>query len=140
LEHLIPHNKHFQNGSSQTQLSQKTADSRLYCRNNEEAIPHFHSVLNLTDVVFMSFDIEGRRTTGNSRIDEIGVSIFDTRQLVEKSELISSQQICTRHRVKSFLFGELERAGNKNVGTLIRSLFYIEDIDQSVSLRSSFRQ
>jgi hypothetical protein len=30
--------------------------------------------------------------------------------------------------------------GHKNVDTLIRSLFYVEDIDQSVSLRSSFRQ
>ena len=56
----------------------QTADSRPYCRNNEEAMPHFHSVLNRTDVVFMSLDIEGRRSTGNSIIDEIGVSILDT--------------------------------------------------------------
>ncbi|KAH8592008.1 hypothetical protein B0O99DRAFT_674833 [Bisporella sp. PMI_857] len=49
----------------------------------------------LIDVVFMSLDIEGRNVAGNSRIGEIGVSIFDTRQLEEKSELISSRHSCT---------------------------------------------
>jgi hypothetical protein len=80
------------------------AEFRLYCRNNEEAIPHFHSVLNLTDVVFTSLDIEGRRTTSNSRIGKFWVSILDTRQLVEKSELVSSRHICTRYRGKSTIY------------------------------------
>ena len=88
----------------------------------------------------MSLDIEGGHTVDNSRIEEIGVSLLDTRQLVEKSELISSRHICTWYGDKSFLFGDSEYPGNKNLGTLIKSLFYIEDIDQSVSLCLFFRQ
>ena len=127
-------------GRARRSSLKRTADSRLYWRNNEEAIPHFHSLLNLTDVVFISLDIEGRCTIGNSRLDEIGVAILDTRRLVERSELISSRHICTRYRGENFLFGNSERRGARNIATFIRSLFYIEDIDQSVSLRWSFRK
>jgi hypothetical protein len=35
---------------------------------------------------------------------------------------------------QSFLFGDSEDLGNKNLGTLIGSLLYIEDIGQPVSL------
>ncbi len=115
----------------------QTADTRLYCRTANDAIPHLHSLLNQKDLIFISLDIEGRRTVGNSRIDEIGIAILDTRHLGANPELIISRHICTRYRDTSFLFGDSERCGNRSIPTLIKSLFYIEDINYSVSPRSS---
>ncbi len=112
----------------------QTAESRIYWRNDKEAISHFHSLLNQRDVIFISFHLEGRGDIGNSRIDEIGISILDTRQLKEKPVLLSSRHICTRYRGKYFLFGNSEyRRAKKGLGAWIKNLFYIEDIDQYVS-------
>lgn len=97
------------------------------------------------DVVFVSFDIEGVHKRGKAHIAEIGIAVLDTRDLLEKddAEIISARHICTRTRDISlkgryFLFGESEhvRKGRKQTNTaeFVRSLFYIEDTQQTVSL------
>jgi hypothetical protein len=86
----------------------------------------------------MSLGTTLRPDIGNSRINEIGVSMLDTRQLAKGSRSISSRHICTKYRDKSFLFGDSEYRGDHCLPDLIKSLFYIEDTDRSVSIQTPF--
>ena len=103
-------------------------------------------MLHLTDGCcfhVLGIDIEGRQdiisaVRESTRLASVG--ILDRCQLAveveveEESELmeleLSSRRISTRYQDKAFLFSDSKRRGNKNIGALIKSLFYIQDMGE----------